>query len=87
MENICPKAPTKKPQKSGLSTFWTLPSAEKFDTISGFIGDDPEKLAYLEQIKQISFAKANLESENYSRITFNINGGVEDDDVFELVKP
>lgn len=47
---------------------------------------DPEKLAYLEQIKQISFAKANLESENYSRITFNINGGVEDDDVFELVK-
>lgn len=59
---------------------------EKFDRISGLIGDDPEKLAYLEQIKQISFAKANLESENYSRITFNINGGVEDDDVFELVK-
>lgn len=59
---------------------------EKFDAISRFIGDDPEKLAYLEQIKQISFAKANLESENYSRITFNINGGVEDDDVFELVK-
>ena len=59
---------------------------EKFDAISRFIGDDPEKLAYLEQVKQISFAKANLESENYSRITFNINGGVEDDDVFELVK-
>ena len=59
---------------------------EKFDDISRFIRDDPEKLAYLEQIKQISFAKANLESENYSRITFNINGGVEDDDVFELVK-
>lgn len=59
---------------------------EKFDRISGLIGDDPEKLAYLEQVKQISFAKANLESENYSRITFNINGGVEDDDVFELVK-
>lgn len=59
---------------------------EKFDDISRFIRDDPEKLAYLEQIKQISFAKANLESENYSRIMFNINGGVEDDDVFELVK-
>lgn len=59
---------------------------EKFDDISRFIRNDPEKLAYLEQVKQISFAKANLESENYSRITFNINGGVEDDDVFELVK-
>lgn len=59
---------------------------EKFDDISRFIRDDPEKLAYLEQVKQISFAKANLESENYSRIMFNINGGVEDDDVFELVK-
>lgn len=59
---------------------------EKFDDISRFIRNDPEKLAYLEQVKQISFAKANLESENYSRIMFNINGGVEDDDVFELVK-
>lgn len=59
---------------------------EKFDDISRSIRDDPEKLAYLEQVKQISFAKANLESENYSRIMFNINGGVEDDDVFELVK-
>lgn len=59
---------------------------EKFDDIFRIIGNDPEKLAYLEQVKQISFAKANLESENYSRITFNINGGVEDDDVFELVK-
>lgn len=77
-----------KPSKAKVRLIDLLDFAvrEKFDRISGFIGDDPEKLAYLEQIKQISFAKANLESENYSRITFNINGGVEDDDVFELVK-
>lgn len=75
-----------KPSKAKVRLIDLLDFAvrEKFDAIS--IGDDPEKLAYLEQIKQISFAKANLESENYSRITFNINGGVEDDDVFELVK-
>lgn len=77
-----------KPSKAKVRLIDLLDFAvrEKFDAISGFIGDDPEKLAYLEQVKQISFAKANLESENYSRITFNINGGVEDDDVFELVK-
>lgn len=77
-----------KPSKAKVRLIDLLDFAvrEKFDAISRFIGDDPEKLAYLEQIKQISFAKANLESENYSRITFNINGGVEDDDVFELVK-
>lgn len=77
-----------KPSKAKVRLIDLLDFAvrEKFDAISRFIGDDPEKLAYLEQIKQISFAKANLESENYSRITFNINGGVEDDDVFELIK-
>lgn len=77
-----------KPSKAKVRLIDLLDFAvrEKFDAISRFIGDDPEKLAYLEQIKQISFAKANLESENYSRIMFNINGGVEDDDVFELVK-
>ena len=77
-----------KPSKAKVRLIDLLDFAvrEKFDKISGLIGDDPEKLAYLEQVKQISFAKANLESENYSRITFNINGGVEDDDVFELVK-
>lgn len=77
-----------KPSKAKVRLIDLLDFAvrEKFDAISGFIGNDPEKLAYLEQVKQISFAKANLESENYSRITFNINGGVEDDDVFELVK-
>ena len=77
-----------KPSKAKVRLIDLLDFAvrEKFDDISRFIKDDPEKLAYLEQVKQISFAKANLESENYSRITFNINGGVEDDDVFELVK-
>lgn len=77
-----------KPSKAKVRLIDLLDFAvrEKFDAISRFIGDDPEKLAYLEQVKQISFAKANLESENYSRITFNINGGVEDDDVFELIK-
>ncbi len=59
---------------------------EKLNSLSTLLNGNEEIKAYLEQIKQISFAKANLESENYSRITFNINGGVEDDDVFELVK-
>ena len=77
-----------KPSKAKVRLIDLLDFAvrEKFDEIPKFIRDDPEKLAYLEQVKQISFAKANLESEKYSRITFNINGGVEDDDVFELVK-
>ena len=77
-----------KPSKAKvrLIDFLDFAVREKFDDIFRIIGNDPEKLAYLEQVKQISFAKANLESENYSRITFNINGGVEDDDVFELVK-
>lgn len=59
---------------------------EKLNSLSTLFGSNEEIKAYLDQVKQISFAKANLESENYSRITFNINGGVEDDDVFELVK-
>lgn len=59
---------------------------EKLDSLSPLLNGNEEIKAYLDQVKQISFAKANLESENYSRITFNINGGVEDDDVFELVK-
>lgn len=82
VENYLPEGT----DKVRLIDFLDFVVREKFDRISGLIGDDPEKLAYLEQVKQISFAKANLESENYSRITFNINGGVEDDDVFELVK-
>lgn len=82
VENYLPEGT----DKVRLIDFLDFVVREKFDRISGLIGDDPEKLAYLEQVKQISFAKANLESENYSRIMFNINGGVEDDDVFELVK-
>lgn len=81
-----PEGTDKETAKVRLIDLLDFAVREKFDAISRFIGDDPETLAYLEQVKQISFAKANLESENYSRITFNINGGVEDDDVFELVK-
>ena len=86
VKNYLPKGTKPSEAKVRLIDLLDFVVREKFDAISRFIGDDPEKLAYLEQIKQISFAKANLESENYSRITFNINGGVEDDDVFELVK-
>ena len=86
VKNYLPEGTKPSKAKVRLIDFLDFAVREKFDAISRFIGNDPEKLAYLEQIKQISFAKANLESENYSRITFNINGGVEDDDVFELVK-
>lgn len=86
VKNYLPEGTKPSKAKVRLVDLLDFAVREKFDAISRFIGDDPEKLAYLEQIKQISFAKANLESENYSRITFNINGGVEDDDVFELVK-
>ncbi len=86
VKNYLPEGTKPSEVKVRLIDLLDFAVREKFDAISRFIGDDPEKLAYLEQVKQISFAKANLESENYSRITFNINGGVEDDDVFELVK-
>lgn len=86
VKNYLPEGTKPSKAKVRLIDFLDFAVREKLDEISKFIKDDPEKLAYLEQIKQISFAKANLESENYSRITFNINGGVEDDDVFELVK-
>lgn len=72
--------------KARLIDFLDFVVREKLDRLSTLLNGNEEKKAYLDQIKQISFAKANLESENYSRITFNINGGVEDDDVFELVK-
>lgn len=69
-----------------LIDFLDFAVREKLDSLSPLLNGNEEIKAYLDQVKQISFAKANLESENYSRITFNINGGVEDDDVFELVK-
>ncbi len=86
VKNYLPKGTKPSKAKVRLIDLLDFAVREKFDDIFRIIGNDPEKLAYLEQVKQISFAKANLESENYSRITFNINGGVEDDDVFELVK-
>lgn len=72
--------------KVRLIDFLDFVVREKLNSISPLLNGNEEIKAYLDQVKQISFAKANLESENYSRITFNINGGVEDDDVFELVK-
>lgn len=72
--------------KVRLIDFLDFAVREKLNSISPLLNGNEEIKAYLDQVKQISFAKANLESENYSRITFNINGGVEDDDVFELVK-
>lgn len=72
--------------KVRLIDFLDFVVREELDRFSPLLNGNEENKAYLDQVKQISFAKANLESENYSRITFNINGGVEDDDVFELVK-
>lgn len=69
-----------------LLDFAVREKREELDKLSILFNGNDDIKAYLDQVKQISFAKANLESENYSRITFNINGGVEDDDVFELVK-
>lgn len=85
VEKYMPEGTDKETATVRLIDFLDFVVREKLDSLSRFLNGDKEK-AYLEQIKQISFAKANLESENYSRITFNINGGVEDDDVFELVK-
>lgn len=85
VEKYMPEGTDKETATVRLIDFLDFVVREKLDSLSIFLNGDKEK-AYLEQIKQISFAKANLESENYSRITFNINGGVEDDDVFELVK-
>ena len=50
--------------------------------IGAMLGDNA---AYLGQIKQISFAKSNLESENYTRMTFNIDADIEDDEAFAVV--
>lgn len=81
-----PEGTDKETVKVRLIDFLDFAVREKLNSLSILLNGDEEIKAYLDQVKQISFAKANLESENYSRITFNINGGVEDDDVFELVK-
>ena len=86
VEKYMPKGTDKDTVKVRLIDLLDFAVREKLDKLSILFNGDEEKKAYLDQVKQISFAKANLESENYSRITFNINGGVEDDDVFELVK-
>lgn len=81
-----PEGTDKETAKVRLIDLLDFAVREKLNSISPLLNGNEEIKAYLDQVKQISFAKANLESENYSRITFNINGGVEDDDVFELVK-
>lgn len=86
VEKYMPEGTDKETAKVRLIDLLDFAVREKLDRLSILLNGDEEIKAYLDQIKQISFAKANLESENYSRITFNINGGVEDDDVFELVK-
>lgn len=41
---------------------------------------------YLERIENLAYAKSNLTSGNYVRMTFNINAGVEDKKAFSLIK-
>lgn len=86
VEKYMPEGTDKETAKVRLIDLLDFAVREKLNSISTLLNGNEEIKAYLEQVKQISFAKANLESENYSRITFNINGGVEDDDVFELIK-
>jgi len=50
-----------------------------FNSIKPFLGD------YASMLESLSFAKSNLESEHYSRLTFNINSAVEDEKAFELI--
>lgn len=86
VKNYLPEGTDKETVKVRLIDLLDFAVREKLNIISPLLNGNEKIKAYLDQVKQISFAKANLESENYSRITFNINGGVEDDDVFELVK-
>lgn len=85
VEKYLPEGTSSSEAKVRLIDLLDFAVREKFDAISGIIGDDPKTLAYLEQVKQISFAKANLESDNYSRLMFNINADVEDTKAFELI--
>ena len=55
-----------------------------------FISEDEElslfiPKSYRGSLSQLSYAKQNLFGENYVRMTFNINAGVEDKEAFELV--
>ncbi len=55
-----------------------------------FVSEDEElslfiPKSYRGSLSQLSYAKQNLFGENYVRMTFNINAGVEDKEAFELV--
>lgn len=49
------------------------------DTYSALLGD------YASLLDSLIFAKANLESENYSRLTFNVTSGVEGEATFKFI--
>lgn len=49
------------------------------DSISSLLGD------YKDMLGQLVFAKNNLESETYTRLTFNVTTGIESDETFALV--
>lgn len=49
------------------------------DSFSIFLGD------YASLLDSLIFAKANLESENYSRLTFNVTSGVEGEATFKFI--
>ncbi|MBR2918497.1 MAG: MMPL family transporter [Clostridia bacterium] len=49
------------------------------DTYSALLGD------YATMLDSLIFAKANLESENYSRLTFNVTSGIEGEATFKFI--
>ncbi len=49
------------------------------DSISSLLGD------YKDMLGQLVFAKNNLESETYTRLTFNVTTGIESDETFALI--
>ena len=49
------------------------------DTYSALLGD------YADMLDSLVFAKANLESDNYSRLTFNICSAIEGEDTFSFL--
>ncbi len=49
------------------------------DTYSALLGD------YASLLDSLIFAKANLESENYSRLTFNVTSGIEGEATFKFI--
>ena len=45
----------------------------------------PDLAEYGELLDSLTFAKANLESENYSRLTFNVTSGIEGEATFKFI--